>query len=218
MNKPGPQLLGIAFVAAALGLMLLIGLAGCSSAFTALRRTVPPKATVTAGSSSVTQSGAAQTPGSAKTQETTQQVTLPAGSWVAVNPTTNALEYRLSKDTPISTTVRTEQANAPQAFTPPAPPTVGEEKAAQADFWTVLGYRAGVLIGGAAAIYGMVHGWPMLMGGGAAVAGACLFGLFVKSHPALLLVIGGGIALKFVGPILWHTKLKPMELEPKPTP
>lgn len=180
---------------------------GCS--LSAIRRVaIPPKATATAGEASVGQSGEAKAPATAKTEANSQSIPLPAGTIVWADQTTGRLRYTLGKDSVLNATQRTEEAKAPSAFNPPTPPTIGEEKQAQADFWTVLGYRAGVLVGGAAALYGMVHAWPMLMWGGAAVAVACLFGLFVKNHPALLAVIGIGLALKVVGPVLWHTKLK----------
>jgi hypothetical protein len=105
------------------------------------------------------------------------------------------------------------------AFTPDKPPTIGEEKSAQADYWTTLGLRVGIAVGAALAIFGLVRGWDMVMYGGAAISGACLFGLFVQKHPTLLLIIGLGAALVVVGPIIWHTKLKrlaPATEPPKP--
>jgi len=202
--------------AALLILTLLTALCGCHM-MSALRRTPePPKATVTAAQTTVTQSGTAQTPATAKTEANAQSIPLPAGTVVWTDQQTGAIRYTLSRDSVLTSTQRTEQATAPAAFQPPKPPTIAEEKEAQADFWTTLGYRIGVAVGIAAALYGMVNAWPMVMWGGAAVSGACLFGLFVKSHPALLLIIGLGVTLKFVGPLLWHTQLK--HLTPKATP
>lgn len=181
--------------------------AGCGIV-SAARKVVAPAATVTAGGTTVTQKGDAQTPGSAKTETKSQNVTLPAGTVVWQDFKTGEVRYRLGQDTVLQSETRTEQATAPASFTPPKPPTAAEEANAKADFWTVLGYRVGVFVGVAAALYGMVHAWPMVMWGGAAVGGACLFGLFVKSHPLLLVIIGIGVALKVAGPLLWHTKIK----------
>lgn len=182
-------------------LAMILPFCACSTG----RRALPPVAAIaTPTGASLTQSGDAAVPASVSTKTATQTMTLPAQSAVWIDAKTGAVEYRLAKDTPLTTTTTTEEAKAPQAFTPPAPPTPTEEKDAQVQVW----YRIGVAIGMAAAIFGLVRGWDMVMWGGASVAGACLFGLFVKSHPLLLVFIGAGIALKFAGPYIWHTQLK----------
>lgn len=182
--------------------LLCLLLPGCA----ALRpKPKPPAATVTTAAGTIlTQTGDAQVPASVSTKTTTQSMTLPTGTLVWQNREKDLIQYQLARDTPLTTTVRAEEAKAPQSFTPPAPPTPAEE----ADGKAVLYYRIGVVVGIAAALFGLVRDYTMVMVGGGCVAGACLFGLFVKSHPALLVIIGLGVALKFVGPILWHTQLK----------
>lgn len=197
-------------------IVLCLVLTSCSALSSIRRAAIPPAATATAGTTTVTQKGEAQTPATASAATTRRSLTLPAGSVVWQDASTGEIRYRLGNDTPITTEVRTEHVNAPAAFTPPKPPTVAEEAEAKADFWTRLGLQAGIFVGGAAGIFGLVRAWPMVMWGGVAVCGACLFGLFVKNHPALLIVIGLGVALKFVGPLLWHTKVKHFT-KPEPT-
>jgi hypothetical protein len=189
-------------------LLCALLLAGCAL----VRRTaIPPAAKVTSGATTVEQTGEARVAASAKAEEKTQTITIPAGSTVWQDVETGQFRYTLGAAVPLRTQTRTESVTAPGAFEPPAPPTIAEEKAAQADYWTTLGYRAGMFIGGAAALFGLVRAWNLVMWGGVAVAGACLTGLFVQSHPTLLLIIGLGAALAFAGPYLWHTKLKKQE-------
>lgn len=190
-------------------LLIVCALAGCAQQ--TRRNAIPPSATVGAGTAAVEQKGEAQVPASAKVEEKRQTVTLPAGTVVWQDAKTGEIRYRLGVDAPLVATIKVEQATAPAAFQPPAAPTVHEEAQADADKWTVIGYRVGVFVGIAAAIFGVTRGWPMVMWGGVSVAGACLAGLFIKSHPVLLVFIGAGVLLKVVGPLLWHTKLKHLE-------
>lgn len=194
--------------------LLLIGLllAGCALLPKSIRRNaVPPAATVTAGAATVVQTGEAAQPASAKVETKAQSVTIPAGSTVWQDKETGEFRYTLGAAVPLRFEARTESVNAPGAFQPPSAPSVAEEKAAQADYWTTLATRAGLCLGLAAALFGLVKDWPLVMWGGAAIAGACLFALFVQRHPALLAVVGIGAALAVAGPYLWHTKIKPKE-------
>lgn len=72
------------------------------------------------------------------------------------------------------------------------------------------------MVGLAVGLFGLVRGWDFVMYGGGAVAGACAFALFIQAHPLVFVVIGIGVALKIVGPLLWHTKLKHHENKPDP--
>jgi hypothetical protein len=204
-----------------LSLLLLIVLlsAGCGLLPQPVRRAaIPAAAKATSGTTTVEQTGEARVAASAKAETTTQTVTIPAGSTVTQDAQTGQFRYTLGAAVPLRIETRTEQVTAPGAFEPPAPPSIGEEKAAQADFWTVLAARAGLAVGCAVALFGLVKDWPLLMWGGGAVAAACLFALFVQRHPALLAVVGIGAALAVVGPILWHTKIKPKAAQPPAAP
>jgi hypothetical protein len=83
-------------------------------------------------------------------------------------------------------------------------------------------YRIALIVGIAAAIFGLVRNWDLVMWGGAAMAGAAACGLFVQRHPVLFAVIGGGLALGIAGVLIWHLRLKgvkpdaalPSEFEP----
>lgn len=191
-----------------LAVLTVLVTCGCSLV-SRVRKAVAPVATITAGATTVTQKGDAQTPANAKTETKTGEITIPAGSLVAFNEKTGALEYRLSKDTPLRAETRTETANGPAAFTPPAPPTAHEEASAKADALTTIGLRIALAVGVAAALFGLVRDWTLVMWGGTAVAGAGLFGLFVQAHPLLLLVIGLGVAAAVIGPWIYHRKIKP---------
>lgn len=174
------------------------------------RKTQSPTATVTTPTGTVlTQTGDAATPASVSTKTATQTIVVPAQSVVWQNDQTGQLQYRLAKDSVMTAVTKTEEAKAPQAFTPPAPPTPGEEADAKAKFW----YRIGVAVGGVAGVFGLVRGWDWVMYGGGSVAAGCLFGLFVQSHPVLLIVIGLGAAVAIAGPVIWHTKLKNLPLK-----
>lgn len=200
----------VCFVLAAVALFCLL-FSGCAL----VRRMRPPTATVTTPTGAVlTQTGDAQVPASVSTKTATQTLTLPAQSAVWQNAQTGAIEYRLSKDTPLTTVTKTEEAKAPQSFTPPTPPTVAEVKEAQSLVW----YRIGVAAGLALAIFGLVRGWDMVMVGGGAVAGGSLFALFVQAHPLVAVVIGIGVGAAIVGPFIFHTQIKnlPVPAAPKP--
>mgnify|MGYP000125473080 CR=1 FL=1 len=188
---------------------LLVLLSGCAQQVR--RNAVPPQAVVAAGGTVVEQKGEAQTPATARVEEKRQTVTLPTGTVVWQDAKSGEIKYRLDVPAVLAAETKVEQATAPAAFTPPAAPTVKEEAEAKADYWTIIGYRVGVFVGIAAAIFGVTRNWPMVMWGGISVAGACLAGLFIKSHPVLLVFIGAGVLLKVVGPLLWHTKLKHLQ-------
>lgn len=173
----------------------------------------------------VTDSGAVKVSGDAKTQpkvdtkKTESKITLPEGSRIEFNEKLGTLSVVLSKASEMASN-RTETAIAgPVAFTPDKGATVQDEAAAKSDFWAALGLKAGLVLGIAVGLFGLVRGWDFVMYGGGAVAAACAFGIFVDKHPILLLVIGLGAAIAVIGPIIWHTKLKALSPDaPAPSP
>jgi hypothetical protein len=177
----------------------------CLPSGCALSRVVKaPTATTTTGNATVTQTGNAATPAKAESDTQSAVVPIPSGSTVVFNEKLGTLAVTLSTDSTLTMTTRRDVVTGPQAFTPPAPPTPSEV----ADGHAVWVYRLALLIGGAAALFGLVRGWDFVMWGGGAVAGAAGVGLFVQSHPLLVGVIGGGVALAVAGVVIWHTKLK----------
>lgn len=198
------------------GLVVALLFVGLQTACTNTRAPVSPSAAVTlAGGATLTQSGDAQKPGtlSSNTEKATEtkRLPLPAGTELVFNEKLGTLTLRLSQTTTLEATatreVKIEHAEAPQAFTPPAPPTPSEEADGKAQ-WL---YRIGLVAGIAAALFGLVRAWDWVMYGGAAVAAGCAVGLFAAKHPAIFAVIGGGIVLAVAGPWIWHTKLKHLE-------
>lgn len=187
--------------------------AGCQS---------KPFAAVRSAAGAVTQRGPVSVPARAETLTSTATLPLPAGSRVEVsNPAPAAAPgggtsqggalsvpagLSVTLPEPAVLTVQTVQdrISGPQSFAPPSPPSPVEIAAGKAA-WL---YRLGLLIGAAVGVFGLVRGWDFVMYGGAAVAAACGFAMFAESHPVLFFVIGGGIVLAVVGPLLWHTKLK----------
>jgi hypothetical protein len=135
-------------------------------------------------------------------------ITLPEGSTFDFNEKLGVIRLTLSKASQMALN-RTETAiEGPKSFTPDKAPTIQEEKRAESDFWTDIGMKIGMVLGGSIALFGLVRGWDMVMLGGAAISGASMAGIFLSRNPWLFLLIGGGLALSVAGPYLWHTKLK----------
>lgn len=179
----------------------MLVLAGCMTA----RKAISPIAKlVTPSGATVSQTGDAKTPAKVETNTSTRTVPLPAGTRIVFDEKLGTVTLQLSQDSTLRTQTTIEKAEAPQAFTPPAPPTPQEEVAGKVHGW----FWVGLVIGVAAGLFGLVRGWDFVMYGGLTVAAACAFALFVQAHPLVFVLIGLGVALKFVGPILWHTKLK----------
>jgi hypothetical protein len=188
-------------------LPLLLLLSGCS--MMPNRRHIAVSPAVSVSSAGVVEmTGDAQSPTKVDTKKTDSKLPLPEGSRLEFNERLGVFSITLSKPSELSLNRSETAIQGPVAFTPDRGPTVGEEGQARADFWTVLGLRVGMAGGAALAIFGLVRRWDFVMYGGAAISGACLFGLFVQQHPILLLIIGLGATLAFVGPLIWHTKLK----------
>lgn len=140
-------------------------------------------------------------------------ISVPEGSTFDFNEKLGMVRLTLAKASQMALN-RTETAvDGPKSFTPDKAPTIQEEKRAESDFWTDIGMKVGMVLGGAIALFGLVRGWDMVMLGGAAISGASMAGLFMSRNPWLFLLIGGGLALSVAGPYLWHTKLK--NLNPK---
>lgn len=97
-----------------------------------------------------------------------------------------------------------------ETATPNAPPTISEQKDAEADFWTVLGLRAAVTIGSLLFLVGLIRGWDLVAIGGGALAIAGLVGIFIQKHPTIFVLVGIGAALCVAGPLIWKFKLKPL--------
>lgn len=182
-------------------ILLWLSMAGCSLIPT--RTSKSPTATINLPSGGgFTQTGDAQKPASVATTVTTSSLPVPAASSVTLDEKKpGILTFQLAAQSELKTETRTEKAEAPQAFTPPAPPSPKDEAAGKLKLWLGIGSVVGL----AAGLFGLVRGWNFVMIGGGAVSAACLFGIFVEAHPALFAVIGIGAALAAVGPVIWHT-------------
>lgn len=198
-------------------ILVVFVVSGCSS-FKPTRHIAESPAISVSETGQVKVSGDAQTPSKVDTKKTDGRLAIPEGSRFEFNEKLGVMTLVMAKASEIAVN-RTETAvQGPVAFTPDRGPTVGEEAQARAGYWTHLGLMAGMVAGAAAAIFGLVRGWNYVMYGGSAVSAACMFGLFVQKHPALLIIIGLGAALAFVGPIIWHTKLKHLSNDAPQTP
>ncbi len=194
------------------GIALIFALSGCK--FIPVRHIAQSPAVSVTPSGGVLLSGDSPSPAKVNSSKSDSVMPIPEGSTFAFNEKLGTMVLTVSKATSLALNRTETRVEGPVAFTPDKAPTIAEEKNAQANFWVKLGLQACVLIGGAAAIFGLVKDWNLVMYGGIAVCVSGLFGLFVQAHPILLLFIGLGVALKFVGPIIWHTKLKPDESTP----
>lgn len=189
---------------------LLMGASGCST----LHRVISPSSTTTTpGGMTLTQTGDAAKPASVSTTTEAKTVPLPAGTNIVFDEKLNTVTLQLSQPTTLKTETKTEVATAPQAFTPPAPPTPVQVAAGRAQAWFWVGLVVGVAVG----LFGLVRDWDFVMYGGGAVAGACAFAIFVEAHPLVFVVIGIGVALKFAGPYFWHMYVKPTAAPAPPT-
>ncbi len=156
--------------------------------------------------------GDAKVPAKVDTKNTTTNLPLPEGSRFVFDQTLNTMTLTLSKASTLTAQQTVTAVQGPTAFEPEKGPTVGEISTAKAEYWTYVGLMAGLAVGGAAALFGLVRDWDMVMYGGACVAAACAFGLFVHRNPVILVFIGLGVAAAVVGPLLWHTKIKPLQV------
>jgi hypothetical protein len=186
--------------------LIFVALTGCKSA--PVRHIAESPSVSVGNEGQVEIKGDSQVAPNVNTAKTGSKITIPEGSRFEFNEKLGVMTLVLSKASDLVVNRAETSVQGPVAFTPDKGPTIGEEKAAQADYWTTLGLRVGMALGAAVAIFGLVRSWDLVMYGGAAVSGACLFGLFVQKHPVLMIVIGIGAALAVVGPIIWHTKLK----------
>ena len=142
------------------------------------------------------------------TKQSEASLVLPEGSTFDFNEKLGTVKLTLTKASNLLVN-RTETAiDGPRSFTPDKAPTIQEEKQAESDYWVNLGLKAGLVLGAAIAIFGLVRGWDFVMYGGAALSAACGFGIFVERHPVLLFIVGIGATLAIVGPSIWHAKLK----------
>ncbi|MCF3650162.1 hypothetical protein [Synoicihabitans lomoniglobus] len=191
----------IRFKSLLLVVVALAVLAGCSKVPRSLK---PAIASVTAGSTAVQQSGAAEVPARAEVNETVRTVPVPKGSEIVTDADTGNLRVIISEPTLLTETRRNEVSEAPQSFKPAAPPSPSDIANGRAVWF----FRIGLGLGIALAVFGLVRGWDFVMYGGAAVAAGCGLSLFLQRNPLLAGLIGAGVLAAVVGPILWHWKLK----------
>lgn len=193
--------------------LVLLALSGCQTG--PVRHVAESPAVTVSQQGEVKLSGDAQTPAKVDTNKTNAILPIPEGSAFEFNEKLGTFRLVLAKATQMAVNRTETTIEGPKSFTPDKAPTIAEEKSAQSDYWVKLGLYACVLIGGAAAIFGLVRDWTFVMWGGVAIGGSALFGLFVQKHPILMLFIGVGAALIAAATILWHTRLKKLEQPPK---
>jgi hypothetical protein len=115
-------------------------LSGCATGGVLPRifRPAPASARVTTEhGAAVEQRGVAQVPAKATVTTGTVSVPLPAATAVEIAPKTGSVTFRLDKPTVATVTTRTEHAEAPRAFAPPASPTPSQlaEAGGVRNFW-----------------------------------------------------------------------------------
>jgi hypothetical protein len=188
------------FGAALAGLALFAGSSGCVPGNGAPRARIDRP-----GLFQLYQDGLAQKPATATETTTQAAATVPPGVPVTAHPD-GSITWTTAAPLSVVTTRTESAATGPAAFEPPAPATPTEEAAGLASLWMRLGLVAGI----AAGVFGLVKGWDFVAWGGGAIAAGCVAGMALASVPPWLwLVFGVGAAACIIGPVIWHTKLKP---------
>lgn len=151
--------------------------------------------------------GDAKHPATASDVTTKSSLPVPAGSKIEVDDRGVSV---VTTSAPSELRVEKRAVNL-SSQVPNEPPSPQETEKAKSDFWTILGLRAGVALGGGLFIFGLIKDWNLVAAGGAAIALSCLFGLFVQQHPVLFAFVGGGVFLIGGAVFIWHTKLKNLQ-------
>lgn len=194
--------------------LLCLALAGCSSA---------PVAKVKAGLAAVAQRGAAEVPARAEVATSRASLPLPAGTRVEVAPPapkaapdspfiSQNLPVTVTLPAPSVLTVETtaERASAPQAFTPPPPPSPSDLAAGRA-LWI---FRIAIFAGVVAGLFGLIRGWDFVAIGGGCIAAGGLLGLALDAVPAWLwAILGAGAAISATGWAVWHFKMRGLSIK-----
>lgn len=157
----------------------------------------------------VTLTGDAKTPTKADTSQTDSVLPIPEGSTFVFDEKKGLMTLTLSKASQLAVNRSETRVEGPVAFTPDKGATVGEELDAKAEAKVKLGLYAALVVGGALAVFGLVRGWDLVMYGGAAFSSAAALGLFWQRNPLIAGLAGAGVAAIVIGPLIWHTKLKP---------
>lgn len=179
-------------------LALVVFLPGCVRS-----QVESPRATITAGALTITQTGSALSPASAASKTRTASVTLPAGSALEIKDN-GGVSATIPAPALLVIESREDSATGPAAFHPPGPPSPVEEAAGIAARWCWAMMLGGVILAG----LGIYWRGPLVIAGGVIVAGAGAFGLFIAANPWILTVGGVGVILAASGFALWHLWLK----------
>lgn len=163
-----------------------------------------PAAEITAGPVRITQTGPALSPASATSKTRTATVTLPAGTSFVLNEKLGTFSATLPAPAALVIESRDDTATGPGSFTPPGPPSPTAEAAGIAARWCWAMMLGGAVLAG----LGIYWRGPLVIAGGAIVAGAGAFGLFIAANPWILTVGGVGVLLAAAGFAVWHLWLK----------
>ena len=169
-------------------------------------RPKPPVLKVQTPAGLVQQTGQAEKPAQVNQTQSQAKLEVPAGSKLVIDEVKHTTEVVVAKDTTFVAKQDRAEITTPTAFAPPMPPTPTQLADGQVHGWAWLG----VAVGTAAALFGLVRGWDFVMWGGVCVTSASLLLLFVSQHPIVFALLGAGVAIKVAGPVLWHTKIKPL--------
>lgn len=181
--------------------VLLVGvvtMCGCATPFSMFHKV---SASIKTPSVLVKQTGDAAQPATVTTSTTKTEAPIPAGSRITIE--TPAAETK-GPVPMLTTTTTAERIVGPAAYAPPLGPTPSDIAGANLKIW----FWVGLVIGSAAALFGLVRGWNLVMWGGICVASACALAIFVQTSPLVFALLGVGVALKLAGPYIWHTQIK----------
>lgn len=182
-------------------ILLCLILSGCSrlAFWSALPKTPETKVTTPTGAN-VTMTGDAKTPSKVDTNVTVSSLQLPSGQNIRFNASLGTYDFTLSQPTTIETKATNTKVEGGIAYDPPKAPTLSEVKTETRKTWL---YIAG-FIGCAAALYGLIKDWHVVMVGGLCVAGAAVVGITISDYPWILPVICVAAGFAVAGPYIWH--------------
>lgn len=187
------------------GALLCLFLAACSTG-----RVQAPRASLTTPTGAkVTQTGSAQTPAAVTVTTSTETLPVPAGSVYVIPAATNDKQpgaddkprtVTLAADSTLTRTTITERAEAPRAFTPPAPPSAVETAKAAGIRWFYVAALLGFV---AAGLLAWTQHWLAAVKVAAGAACLPVLAHFFSSTIAMtvsaaLIALGAGIWLA------WH--------------
>lgn len=179
-------------------LLVFLFLAGCRNGLYVPKS--PTSTVTTTDGTVITTTGDTPTPPKSEITKTKTTLPLALGQALVFDSRNGKLELTLSRDVTLTNEVTQTKIEGPTSFKPPAPPTISDVKKEERKTYLYVVLFLGV----AAAIFGLVRDWHVLMVGGACVAGAAYLGIFVTDHPVITILVCAAGGFMVAGPYVYH--------------